>query len=208
MQALTQASCDAESSLFTRAEADMMALYDEIVENIMLHMPALRDLALASGVCQAWNELAKSVLLKRVKAYGGPISSSRVVDGADLCKLYTLDLMGTAHELSGMMSTTRFASVAVDAKGRLMLWGILVDPQQGTIPSKQLFNSNLPVAMSEQIVSVSAGHGHILALNEANEVLSFGSGEMGCLGHGDRAGLRDAIRQSASRARPPRGRAS
>ena len=99
----------------------MMALYDEIVENIMLHMPALRNLALASGVCRAWNELAKSVLLKRVKAYGGPISSSHVVDDADLCKLYTLDLMGTAHELSGMMSTTRFASVAVDAKGRLML---------------------------------------------------------------------------------------
>ena len=56
-----------------------MALCDEIVENIMLHMPALRNLALASGVCRAWNELAKFVLLKRVKAYGGPISSSHDV---------------------------------------------------------------------------------------------------------------------------------
>ena len=122
MQALTHASCDAERSLFTRAEADMMALYDEIVENIMLHMPALRDLALASGVCRAWNELAKSVLLKRVKAYGGPISSSHVVDDADLRKLYALDLTGTANEMSRMMATTQRASVGVDAKGRLMLW--------------------------------------------------------------------------------------
>ena len=62
------------SSMDTRVATDLNeTLCDEIVENIMNHMPALRDLALAGGVCRAWNELAKSVLFKRVKAYGGPI---------------------------------------------------------------------------------------------------------------------------------------
>ena len=47
------------------------------------------------------------MLLRRVKAYGGPISSSHVVDDADLRKLYALDLTGTANEMSRMMATTQ-----------------------------------------------------------------------------------------------------
>ena len=83
------------------------------------------------------------------------------------------------------MSTGKLTSAAVDADGHLCVWGKLESPTHEPVGEPIFRYKNPTIVQTARVKSVSTGIGHILVLTTTGEVLSFGSGWYGRLGHGD-----------------------
>ena len=90
------------------------------------------------------------------------------------------------HRIAG----GKLHSVFIDTHGQLLTCGTAHDSFTGILghgPSLMTLAVPTPVPslVGVRVASISAGSSHSLVLNEAGEVLSFGIGRFGRLGHGD-----------------------
>lgn len=99
-------------------------------------------------------------------------------------------LRGARSASSDLVAAGATVSAAVDAQGRLRVWGTSV--LCGNFPHV-LFRYCVPTPISspQGVRGVSVGSTHVLAITDEGAVLSFGGGEYGKLGHGDRADQRE-----------------
>ena len=181
------ATRELETSRVVQSVARLDALPDELLARVLAHLPSIRDLGRADGVCRAWHARGSPVeqaLRLRIEARGDAApAASAATTTRQLC---WLELLRAARASSDLVCAGWSFSAAVDALGRLLVWG--------TVPSAihgRLFRSPVPTPMATRIVRVSAGKSHLLALTSSGEVLSFGDGYDGQLGHGDAESCRE-----------------
>ena len=188
-------------------------LLAELHERVLEHLSSTRDLGRASCVCRAWragDSPVERVLRRRIKARGGAVSAALppVAKYSMTHQLCLLDSISAAQAASGVMSLAYEASAAVDGHGRLCVWGRLDssaeeaeddessaeeaedDEASAGENTDPIFSFQEPTVMqTARVERVSFGghhgYGHILALTDTGEVLSFGNGRNGKLGHGD-----------------------
>ena len=162
---------------------ELLDLTDELVY-VLMHLPSIRDFGRASCVCRAWRADGSPVeqaLRQRIEVRDGAVPTALPGAGTMLQRMCWSELLRGARMTSGVtMSTGKLTSAAVDADGHLCTWGKL-DSQ-----AVQVFRYNTPtIAQTARVEQVSVGRAHILALTDTGEVLSFGYGGYGKLGHGD-----------------------
>ena len=100
------------------------ALPDELLARVLAHLPSIRDFGRADGVCRAWRARGSPVeqaLRQRIAARGGAVPAAGAA--CTTRRLCWLELLRAARASSGLVSTGWTASAAVDAQGRLLLWG-------------------------------------------------------------------------------------
>ena len=176
-------------------------LLAELHERVLENLPSTRDLGRAACVCRAWragDSPVERVLRRRIKARGGAASYALPPVAAGSMaplthRLCLLDSISAAQAVSGVMSVSMgkgsTASAAVNVDGHLCVWGELSSAARNAEP---IFSYQTPtVVQTDRVKCVSCGGLHILALTDAGEVLSFGQGNYGQLGHGDQLDQRD-----------------
>ncbi len=179
---------------------ELLDLPDELIDRVFKRISSVRDLGRAGCVCRAWragDSPVARVLRQRIEAHGGAVTAALPPVAAGsmtpmIHRLCLLDSIGAAEAVSGVMSLRRAASATVDAHGNLLVWGklrlSLGDPLENELFEQEpMFDFSSPtVVQTARIERVSVGLHHVLVLTEAGEVLSFGEGGFGQLGHGDR----------------------
>ena len=172
-------------------------LLAELHERVLENLPSTRDLGRAACVCRAWragDSPVERVLRRRIKARGGAVSAALppVATGSltpMTHRLCLLDSISAAQAMSGVMSMGSTASAAVDVDGHLCVWGEISSAARNAEP---IFSYQTPTVVQTDLVKcVSCGGLHILALTDAGEVLSFGQGNYGQLGHGNQEDQRE-----------------
>ena len=168
-------------------EPGLHSLSAEMQAHVLVHLPSIRDFGRASCVCRAWRADGSPVeqaLRKRIRARDGAVPTTRDGKRPTMQQMCWSELLRDARMASGVISTGSGASAAVDADGHLRVWGTLHSGSWGAEP---LFSCDTPtIKQTDRIEQVSVGvSGHILALTHTGEVLSFGNGGAGQLGHGD-----------------------
>ena len=175
----------------------------EIIDIIVNHVAGTHNLVRVGGVCRDWRASLHNVLRKRIEKRGGAASAALSLRStcsmmAATPRLCLLDSIGAAQMASSVMSAGDGTNAVVDAQGRLLVWG---KGPRFSAEADPIINFSSPtVVHAGRIVSVSTGgYPHVLALTAAGEVLSFGRGKFGQLGHGDRKDQRlpkviDALR--------------
>ena len=175
----------------------LYVLLAELQERVLEHLSSTRDLGRAACVCRAWragDSPVERVLRRRIKARGGAASSALppVAEGSVkpmTHRLCLLDSISAAQAMSGVMSMGSTASAAVDVDGHLCVCGEISSAAQNAEP---IFSYMTPtVIQTDRVKCVSCGGLHILALMDTGEVLSFGQGTHGQLGHGDQLDQRE-----------------
>ncbi len=178
---------------------ELLDLPDELLVQVFEHLMATRDLGRAGCVCRAWragDSPVERVLRQRIEARGDAVSAALppVAAVPITHRLCLLDSIGAAQAVSGVISPSYTASAAVDAHSHLCVWGRLRPSDDnydddGGDAGVPIFSYGIPITWiavdTARIERVSAGGGHILALTDVGEVLSFGWGGDGQLGHGD-----------------------
>ena len=160
-------------------------LLAELQERVLVHLSSTRDLGRAACVCRAWRAGDSPVaraLYQRIKDRGDAVSAA-AEKGSTTHRLCLLGSIGAAQDASPSVMSLgdEVASAAVDAEGHLCVWGELRPARQPPI-----FSYTTPtIVQAARVERVSAGSAHILALTDAGEVLSFGYGMDGRLGHGN-----------------------
>ncbi len=169
----------------------------ELLVHVLEHLIATRDLGRAGCVCRAWragDSPVERVLRRRIEARGGAVFSALppMAAASITHRLCLLDSIGAVQAVLGVMSLSDTVSAAVDAHGHLCVWGTLGsfddnddddDDDDAGVP---IFSYETPTVVdTARIERVSVGYHHILALTDTGEVLSFGGGDCGQLGHGD-----------------------
>ena len=134
----------------------MPGLPDDVLGPVFNHL-SMRDLESAGCVSRDWCRA-----LKKLPHWPKELKVRKAARRAATCV--------------GVISLCERASAAVDADGRLCVWGKLGTSLSYTTPT---------IVQTARVKSVSTGIGHILVLTTTGEVLSFGSGWYGRLGHGD-----------------------
>ena len=167
-------------------EPGLHSLSAEIQAHVLVHLPSIRDFGRASCVCRAWRADGSPVeqaLRRRIRARDGKKPTTRDGKRPTTQQMCWSELLRDARVASGVISLGGVASAAVDADGHLRVWGKLGSSEEGAEP---IFSCNTPtIVQTDRIEQVSVGDGHILALTHTGEVLSFGKGGGGRLGHGD-----------------------
>ena len=168
-----------------RAVELLLDLPDELIERVLEHLSSPRDLGCAGCVCRAWragDSPIVRVLRQRIEARGSAVHAEEVA-ASMASRLCLLDSIGAAQAVLGVMGTGGSANAAVDAQGSLWVWGELRSSVTGAAP---IFRSRVPtVIQTPRIERVSCGGFAVLVLTNAGEILSFGNGGRGQLGHGD-----------------------
>ena len=166
-----------------QAKAGLSALPDELLTRVLVHLPSICDFGRADGVCRAWRARGSPVeqaLRERIEARGGALCADSTTQ-----RMCWLELLREARAASGRLSASSDASAAVDERGRLRVWGALEDPDG----DEQYFSFDgptiLPTLHGTRVERVSVGEWHAIMLSDTGEVLSFGWGVYGMLGHGD-----------------------
>ena len=171
-----------------RAVKLLLDLPGELIERVFVHLTSTRDFGRAGCVCRAWragDSPVVHVLRQRIKERGNAVSAAAETASATH-RLCLLDSIGAAQTALGVISPGRGMSAAVDADGHLRAWGELgtSDSLPGALPISRYETPT--VVHTARMERVSVGRDHILALTDEGEVLSFGSGYAGRLGHGDK----------------------
>ena len=158
----------------------------EMQAHVLVHLSSTRDFGRASCVCCAWRADGSPVeqaLRERIKARDGAVPTAFPGAGTMMQRMCWFELLHDARMATGVISLGDDASAVVDADGHLCVWGEIDDPE-----TELIFSHTTPtVVQTARIEHVSVGSYHTLALTETGEVLSFGFGEEGQLGHGDEA---------------------
>ena len=172
-------------------------LLAELHERVLENLSSTRDLGRAACVCRAWragDSPVERVLRRRIEARGGAVSAALppIAEGSVTPmthRLCLLDSISAAQAMSGVMSMGSTASAAVDVDGHLCVCGEISSAAQNAEP---IFSYMTPtVVQTDRVKCVSCGGLHILALMDTGEVLSFGQGTHGQLGHGDQLDQRE-----------------
>ena len=114
---------------------ELLDLPDELIDRVFKQLSSVRDLGRAGCVCRAWragDSPVARVLRRRIEARGDavaaalpPIAAGSMVPVTH--RLCLLDSIGAAQAVSGVLSLGDRTSAAVDAAGRLHVWGMLCD---------------------------------------------------------------------------------
>ena len=169
----------------------------ELIARVLSHLSSTRDLGRAGCVCRAWHmgdSPVERVLRLRIEARGGAVAAAlpRTTAASLTARLCRLESISTAQAASGVMGSSVHPSAAVDAHGRLCVWGELKN--HAVQNAEPIFSCRAPtVVQTPRIERICLGAGHILALTDTGAVLSFGLGKCGQLGHGDRADRREPM---------------
>ncbi len=160
------------------------ALPDELLARVFTHLPSIHDFGRADGVCRAWRARGSPVeqaLREHIEARDG----AEQAPGADATtqRMCFVELLREARMTSGLVSASDTMSAAVDADEQLHVWGKIYVHGDNKICS---FDEPtvLPMPHGTRVQCVSVGWDHVLVLTETGEVLSFGWGGHGRLGHG------------------------
>ena len=169
----------------------LLALPDELLVRVLTHLPSIRDFGRADCVCCAWHAGGSPVeqalrmwtqARRRAVPEALPVGAGSVTQ-----RLCWLELLHAARVSSHALAAGSFASAVIDAQGGLCMWGALI---VDTAIQPALFISNAPTLLTTmvdmRVQRVSLGLSHALVLMETGEVISYGKGEHGLLGHGDR----------------------
>ncbi len=159
----------------------------EMHVRVLVHLPSIRDFGRACCVCRAWRADGSPVeqaLRQRIEVRDGAVPTALPGAGTMLQRMCWSELLRDARLASGVtMSTGQLTSAAVDADGHLCVWGELESPTEPI--AEPIFRYKNPtILQTARVERVSIGMDHILALADAGEVLSFGEGLYGRLGHG------------------------
>ena len=169
-----------------QAKAGLSALPDELLARVLVHLPSICDFGRADGVCRAWRARGSPVeqaLRERIEARDG--AEQAPCAGSTTQRMCWLELLREARMASGLLSASWGVSAAIDARGRLRVWGALEDPDG----DEQYFSFDgptiLPTLHGTRVERVSVGENHVIVLSDNGEVLTLGWGWHGRLGHGD-----------------------
>ena len=164
----------------------------ELLVRVLEHLMATRDLGRAGCVCRTWragDSPVERVLRQRIEARGGAVTAAlpSVAAASITHQLCLLDSIGAVQTMSGVISLGQTASAAVDVHGHLCVWGWLWSSDDDIDHAgAPIFRYTTPtVVHTTRLERVSVSSRHIVALTDAGEVLSFGAGWGGPLGHGD-----------------------
>ena len=163
------------------------ALPDELLALALSFLASTRDLGRADCVCRAWHAAGSPVeraLILRIQARGALVPAARPAGAGSLIQwLCWLEILNAAQGSSDIVGAGTTLSAAVDAHGRLCVWGDVTDREE------LIFDCPVPSVVTPfvgvRVERVSVGEAHLLALTDTGEVLSFGAGRLLQLGHGD-----------------------
>ena len=101
----------------------LLALPDELLVRVLMHLPSIRDFGRADCVCCAWHAGGSPVeqaLHLRIAAHGGVVPAAGAA--STMQQLCLIELLRGARALSDLMSAGGRSSAAVGVHGRLLAW--------------------------------------------------------------------------------------
>ena len=169
------------------------ALPGELLALALSFLASTRDLGRADCVCRAWHAAGSPVeraLILRIQARGALVPAARPAGAGSLTQwMCWLEILNAAQGSSDIVGAGTTLSAAVDAHGRLCVWGDVTDRED------LIFDYPVPSVVTSfvgiRVERVSVGEAHLLVLTDTGEVLSFGAGRLLQLGHGDAAHRRE-----------------
>eukprot|EP01087_Luapelamoeba_hula_P020420 TRINITY_DN6962_c0_g2_i1.p1 TRINITY_DN6962_c0_g2~~TRINITY_DN6962_c0_g2_i1.p1 ORF type:complete len:1443 (-),score=212.90 TRINITY_DN6962_c0_g2_i1:159-3968(-) len=176
--------------------------YDKLTRNYKeprpMQFPELKGVAVSSVACSASHVLIASadgavyaLGLKKTNPES-PASRRRSIADSSGFQLYPLLTPHLVEELKdhfiAKVACGIGLSVLLSDEGKVFTLGNLHTRQLGGTFDVSLYNGSRPTLIknisSQRVIDISCGAAHALLLTESGSVYSFGSGEMGALGHG------------------------
>ena len=192
----TRSARNAEPARGAKRATGLQALPDELLARVFMHLPSIRDFGCVDCVCRAWHASGSPVeqaLRERIEARGEAMPAP--VAGCATHRMCWLELLRQARIASGRISASTCLSAAVDTQGRLRVWGREDGETDINDEEERICNYEeptlLPALEHTRVECVSVDIYHVLVLTHTGEVLSFGHGDYGRLGHGDEENQRE-----------------
>ena len=159
------------------------SLPDDLLARVFTHLSSVREFRRVNGVCRAWraggSPLERALRL-HIAARGDAVTE--VSAASTTRQICWLELFRAACASSGLVSASRTVSAAVDAQGRLLVWGT-ASKQRGGAVFRFRAPTLVTTPLGARVERVAVGYDHVLALTDTGDVLAFGDHTSGQLGY-------------------------